>query len=577
MERHRALDAACRAAKHRLIFFLLLLFFPLRAFAQTGDPAGEKLSEIKKIYESGNWDEVVRTIAQSPEEPGDLLLYRGLALAHLQRWEEAKAAFEAGRAKAPGDPRFRIELAGIAYREKRFAVAKEDLRRALAMNPKDEYANNFLASIYFQEGNLEAALKYWNRAGKPKLQDLTFEPALQLRPLVLDRAFAFAQGGEWRREQYLTTQARLRALDLYPGMFFELRVDDDGAFDLGFHAAERNGWGSSKWEGLVSLLRDTPYQAVDPEFYNLGRAGLNWVSTYRWDDEKRRVFTEVAAPVFENPAVRFRVYFDGRNENWNITNTFTPATPSFARLNVEKAAAGAEIRFVESGRWNWDAGVEYSYREFRNVAGIPSAAAPFFTDGSSIALRSKVQRWLIRFPERRFTLNSSGSGEFGTFFGDPLGRYGRLEGTLAARWLPRASGDDYETQVSLRGGRTIGDVPFDELFTLGFDRDTPLWLRGHPGLQEGQKGNGPLGRNYVLVNAETDKILYHNGIITLKAGPFLDTGKTYDQSGFFGSPKWLWDTGVQAKVRVLGGVQVVLGYGKDLRSGRNSFFTSVTR
>jgi len=560
-----------------LIFFLLLLFFPLRAFAQTGDPAGEKLSEIKKIYESGNWDEVVRTVAQSPEEPGDLLLYRGLALAHLQRWEEAKAAFEAGRAKAPGDPRFRIELAGIAYREKRFAVAKEDLRRALAMNPKDEYANNFLASIYFQEGNLEAALKYWNRAGKPKLQDLTFEPALQLRPLVLDRAFAFAQGGEWQREQYLTTQARLRALDLYPGMFFELRVDDDGAFDLGFHAAERNGWGSSKWEGLVSLLRDTPYQAVDPEFYNLGRAGLNWVSTYRWDDEKRRVFTEVAAPVFENPAVRFRVYFDGRNENWNITNTFTPATPSFARLNVEKAAAGAEIRFIESGRWNWDAGVEYSYREFRNVVGIPSAAAPFFTDGSSIALRSKVQRWLIRFPERRFTLNSSGSGEFGTFFGDPLGRYGRLEGTLAARWLPRASGDDYETQVSLRGGRTIGDVPFDELFTLGFDRDTPLWLRGHPGLQEGQKGNAPLGRNYVLVNAETDKILYHNGIITLKAGPFLDTGKTYDQSGFFGSPKWLWDTGVQAKVRVLGGVQVVLGYGKDLRSGRNSFFTTVTR
>jgi tetratricopeptide (TPR) repeat protein len=577
MERHRALDAACRAAKHRLIFLLLLLFFPLRAFAQTGDPAGEKLSEIKKLYESGNWYEVVRKVPQPPEEPADLLLYRGLALAHLQRWEEAKAALEAGRAKAPGDPRFLIELAGIAYREKRFAVAKEDLRWALAMNPKDEYANDFLASIYFQEGNLEAALKYWNRAGKPKLQDLTFEAALQLRPLVLDRAFAFAQGGQWRREQYLTTQARLRALDLYPGMFFELRAHDDGSFDLGFHAAERNGWGSSKWEGWVSLLRDTPYQAVDPEFYNLGRAGLNWVSTYRWDDEKRRVFTEVAAPVFENPAVRFRVYFDGRNENWNITNTFTPAIPSFARLNVEKAAAGAEIRFIESGRWNWDTGVEYSYREFRNVVGIPSAAAPFFTDGSSITLRSKVQRWLIRFPERRFTLNSSGSGEFGTFFGDPLGRYGRLEGTLAARWLPRGSGDDYETQVTLRGGRTIGDVPFDQLFTLGFDRDTPLWLRGHPGLQEGQKGNAPLGRDYVLVNAETDKILYHNGIITLKAGPFLDTGKTYDQSGFFGSPKWLWDTGVQAKVRVLGGVQVVLGYGKDLRSGRNSFFTTVTR
>ena len=549
----------------------------MRTLAQTGDPAAEKPSEIKTLYEAGKWDEVVRAVAQSPDEPADLLLYRGLALAHLQRWEEANAAFEEGRTKAPGDPRFLIELAGIAYREKKFSAAKRELRRALAMNPKDEYANNFLASIYFQEGSLEAAVKFWNRAGKPKLEDLTFEPALKLRPLVVDRAFAFARGGEWQREQFLTTQARLRALDLYPGMFLELRAHDDGSFDLGFHAAERNGWGSSKWEGLVSLLRDTPYRAVDPEFYNLGRAGMNWVSTYRWDDEKRCVFTEVAAPVFQNPAVRFRIYFDGRNENWNITNTFTPVTPSFTRLNLEKAAAGAEMRFIESGRWEWSAGAEYNYREFRNVIGIPPAATPFFTNGSSIALRSSVRRWLVRFPERRFTLNSSGSGEFGTFFRDPLGRYGRLEGTLAARWLPRARGEDYETQLSLRGGRTIGDVPFDELFTLGFDRDTPLWLRGHPGLQDGQKGNAPLGRNYVLVNAETDKIIYRNGIFTVKVGPFVDTGKTYDPSGYFGSPKWLWDTGAQTKIRVLGGVQVVLGYGRDLRSGKNSFFTTVTK
>src|ERR1700720_3345141 len=341
MEGHATLDVACRAAKSRLIFSLLLFFLPLRTLAQTRDQAADKFSEITKLYEAGNWGEVVRAVRQSPDEPAGLLLYRGLALAHLQRWEEAKAAFAAGQALAPGDPRFLIELAGIAYREKQFSAAKRDLRRALAMNSKDEYANSFLASIYFQEGNLEAALKYWNRAGKPQLEDLAFEPVLKLRPLVVD--LAFARDGEWQREQFLTTQARLRALDLYPGMFFELRAYDDGSFDLGFHAAERNGWGSSKWEGLVSLLRGLPY---------------------RGDDEKRRVCSEVAAPVFANPAVRFRVYFDGRNENWNITNTFTPLTPSFTRLNLEKAAAGAEMSFIESGRWKWSAGVEYSHREF---------------------------------------------------------------------------------------------------------------------------------------------------------------------------------------------------------------------
>ncbi|HET6931700.1 MAG TPA: tetratricopeptide repeat protein, partial [Candidatus Acidoferrum sp.] len=147
-----------------MIFFLLLFLFPLGTLAQTADPAAEKLSEIKKLYDAGNWDGVLRQSADSREQPPDSLLYRGLALAHLERWEEAKAAFAAGREKAPGDPRFLVELAGLAYREKNFSDAKADLRRALAMNSKDEYANNFLASIYFQEGNLEAALKFWNRA-----------------------------------------------------------------------------------------------------------------------------------------------------------------------------------------------------------------------------------------------------------------------------------------------------------------------------------------------------------------------------------------------------------------------------
>src|SRR5258707_14288982 len=141
MERHRALDVACRTAKRRLIFFLLLFLFPAPALAQTSDAAGEKLSEIRKIYEAGNWDGVVRAVAQSPEASADLLLYGGLALAHFQRWEEAKAAFAAGRAKAPGDPRFLIELGGIAYREKQFSGDKRDLRLAFAMNAKDEYGD----------------------------------------------------------------------------------------------------------------------------------------------------------------------------------------------------------------------------------------------------------------------------------------------------------------------------------------------------------------------------------------------------------------------------------------------------
>lgn len=577
MELHGRLDSAGVAADRRLIFLLLLLFLPNRALPQTTLSTTDRISEVKKLYEAGHWSEVVQAVPESPGEAADLELYRGLALAQQQRWGQAKKAFEAGLVRNPRDTRLLVELAGIAYREKQFSRAKKELRRALAIDGRDEYANNFLASIYFLEGNLEAALKYWNRAGKPKLEDLTFDPQPRLNPLLLDRAFAFSRGSEWRRDQFLTTQARLEGLDLFPHMRFELEAQADGSFDLRFHGSERNGWGNGKWEGLISLLRGLPYQSIYPEFYNLDHGGLNWRSLVRWDDEKRRVFSEIAEPLGGNPGVRFRIYFDGRNENWDLRNTIAPSTPSSAHLNLEKAVAGVEIQSILSGRWQWKSGVEYSYRKFRNVAGVPPRTAAFFTNGSAIALRARVGRSLVRFPERRFTLDSSVTGEFGTFFESPLGRYGRMEGSLRVDWFPRAKGEDFEMQGDLRGGRTFGKVPFDELFMLGFERDNDLWLRGHPGLRNGEKGNAPLGRNYVLANWEVNKIAYKGAFFTVKAGPFVDSGKIYDPSGNFGSPKWLWDTGIQAKIRLLGSLEFVLGYGKDLRSGNNSFFTTVTR
>jgi hypothetical protein len=118
-------------------------------------------------------------------------------------------------------------------------------------------------------------------------------------------------------------------------------------------------------------------------------------------------------------------------------------------------------------------------------------------------------------------------------------------------------------------------VPFDELFQLGIERDNDLWLRGHAGTSHGQKGAAPLGRRYFLANWETDKNVYGNGLVTVKLGPFVDTGAIADSSGWFGSRRWLWDTGAQCKIRVLGTMTVVLSYGRDLRGGHDVFYGTV--
>ena len=577
MARGPSLDAPGRPSESGLIFLLVLLSVsPSRSFAQNAPPA-DRTAQIKQWFASGEWQKVIDAVPESPAQPADLELDRGLALAKLERWDEARRDFEAGRRGYPRDPRFAVELAGLAYRAKDFAGAKRNLRAALALDPGDDYANNFLASIYYLEGNLEGALKYWNRAARPRLTDLAMEPQAKLNPLLLDRAFRFSPGAVWTREQFLFTDAQLAALDLFPQRHFDLEAQPDGSFDLRVRAPISGAWNFKSPESWLSLFRGLPYETVEPEFFNLNHSGLNWVSSLRWNDQMRRVQSEISAPLAGNPALRLRAYVDARDENWNISGTLFPAAPAPAFVNLEKIAAGAEFREVAGPRWQWSAGAEYSYRRFRDILGIPAQATAFFTDGSSLALRGGVERWLLRRPERRFTLDSSADAEVGTFFENPLGRYARFRGALTADWLPQARGGDYEFQSSLRGGGTLGGVPFDELYMLGFDRDNDLWLRGHPDLRGGQKGNAPLGRNYILINSEFDKIVYNGGLFTVKVGPLLDSGRIYDSSGYFGSREWQWDTGAQTKIRVLGSFQFVLGYGRDIRSGGNSFFTTVTR
>jgi hypothetical protein len=168
-------------------------------------------------------------------------------------------------------------------------------------------------------------------------------------------------------------------------------------------------------------------------------------------------------------------------------------------------------------------------------------------------------------------------GRVGREFSNSVGAFGTLRGSLSTHWFPRAKGDDYEMQARLRAGDTFGHVPFDELFQLGIERDNDLWLRGHAGTAGGRKGAAPLGRRYFLANWEFDKNVYGNGFFTVKLGPFLDSGAIADSSGLFGSQRWLWDTGAQCKVRILGSVTVVLSYGRDLGGGRNVFYWTALR
>src|SRR5258708_15807320 len=130
---------------------------------------------------------------------------------------------------------------------------------------------------------------------------------------------------------------------------------------------------------------------------------MNFTSLLRWDSQKRRAFGVLSTPLFDDPARRLQIYFDARNENWNLSKTFFGGT-MLGDLNLRRIAGGVELHSVMNGRWSWSTGMEVAGRSFRNVQGIstPTARA-FFTDANSFGYCLPPHRPPFPLPVLPFT------------------------------------------------------------------------------------------------------------------------------------------------------------------------------
>src|SRR5262249_27291086 len=83
-----------------LLAVLLLPSLPGPAVAQEPASDSARLAAAQKQFDAGHWEPAAR-LAQGPANQSvDLDFVAGLALAKLQRWEDARAAFAIGHRKA---------------------------------------------------------------------------------------------------------------------------------------------------------------------------------------------------------------------------------------------------------------------------------------------------------------------------------------------------------------------------------------------------------------------------------------------------------------------------------------------
>jgi hypothetical protein len=540
--------------RHRL--FWLLLFVSQIAGAQSSPSA-----TVKQLFEAGRFQDAIQLTEQGP----DADFYRGLALAKLNRGVEARGLFLKARQQYPHDKRFPIELAGLAFQRKNSAEAIKNLRRALRIDPADEYANDFLASVYLLQGNLEASLKYWNRVGKPKLDQVRFEPELRTDAVLLDRAFSVSRGSVLQLRTFAAAEARLAALQVFSVSRFMLRPKPEGNFDLVFQAIEKNGFGDSKLQAAVRVLRGLPYQTVYPEYFNIRGSAANITTLIRWDSDKRRAAVTFSAPLPSRPSFRFKLSGDVRDENWELS----PDSASPVAFSSNPFSIAAELEHIVSGRWKWGVGTALLHENLSHAF-----SEDVFRKGYSLQYFAQLESQLLNIPERQLRVTAYLGQSLGRNFAGPNSSFAQTRASTELHWQPGTKAGDYELAARLSGGNSWGTLPFSDLFMLGLERDNNLMLRGHVGTRDRRKGSAPMSQAYLLSNLEFTRRIFSNGLFDLKLGPFVDIAKPFRALQVGASSPWLYDPGVAVKIRVLGATTVTFTYGRNTHEGRNAFYVS---
>lgn len=528
-------------------------------------------AQIQQAYDQRHWSDVVRLAQPLPARSAQVNFNYGMALAHLGHFRAARAALSAGARQSPRDKRFPIELAGVAFGQKRYPEAAAWLRRALKLDPTDRYANDFAGTVYYLMGNLPAALHDWNRIGKPSIAGFDVQGNLRVHTLLLQRAFTFSPAAEMTQPQLATSSVRLDALGIFPQWKIDLNARPDGRFDAVFHATELDGFGASPLESAVSVFSGLPYETIYPGYYDIGRSAVNVQSLLRWDSQKRRAWASLSGPLHNLPARRWQVDGDVRDENWAIRRSSTGTAPVLGSLNLEWQRAGARVTSFPNGRFNWQLGAELSHRSYRNVVDGSVLTPQLVLPGYGLAYTMAAEAKPIDRPQRRFYVTTSARSETGRLWSNPPHIFEKAQGSALAHWFPCAQADTWEVSQHVRGGGLLGTYPFDQLFMLGVERDNDLWLRGESGTRDGRKGSSPLGDRYLLTNSDLYRRVYGNGLIDIQAGPLFDTGRMGAPTAGLSTSQWLFSAGLEAKLTVLG-TPVILTWGRDLRTENNVFF-----
>ncbi len=488
----------------------------------------------------------------------DAVVARAIELSRADQAEEAVVLLDRAVAADPARPEAWAERGGLRFLAARYDEAIADLGRALTIR-EDAYARNLLAASLQLAGREQEALSTWNRLGQPILGRVEITGLRATHDPVARREIGLEPGALVTPGALRAARRRLGETGVFEKVTLRAKPLGDGRADLEVALSERHGFAQGPLDFLVTTGVGLAWRRVRLRYANLGGTGVSLGGSWRWQENRPETALEMSWPRPLGLPVYLALGGSRGEQVYQLGGSFAIRHRGFALSTRQVVGKGALVAV----------GLRLSERTV-------SQSRPDAEPGRIVALDLRFDGRILETRRQRFeggvkltAADRALASEIEYLQGEAELRYQGIASRPEGRSVERSV-----IAARLRGGWGSGGLPVDEMYALGVSFDSDIPLRAHALTRHGVIGGNPVGRAFVLLNAEWRQRLLHKTVFDFGMVAFADlAGVSRPAQGSRGGT--FCDVGVGLRLALLGGATLRVDQAWGLSDGRRALFVGL--
>jgi len=435
--------------------------------------------------------------APSAPDACDSLIQNLVTVARAGELDEAGAGLTTATLLCPTSPAAWRELAGVRFLQSRWSEAAALAERAAILEPADQAGWDLLATSRYLGQEPIAALRAWNRVGRPTVDLLRAEGLNRTRHPVVASVVGLQPGAVLTPQLLSRAAKRLDDLPSASATRLQFRPLEGGRAELEAAVVERPPLPRGIVPIVVTAARALLHGELRVDAAAPTRSGELVSAGWRWDDARPRVALSLAVPALSwLPGV---TTVEG---SWERQSYAVPAV-----VVTERRHAGLRVADWASGWLRWSAGAALDrWGDDRHASGEVALDVRLLDDRVSVV--GELAAWAPMGSGRRFAT-----------------------GGISSEWRSTGDRGAPSWHASVGWFNATSAAPLDLWPGAGTGRARAPLLRAHSLLSDGVITGEVLGRQLLHGSVEYQRPLLVTPAGSLGLGLFADSARAWQRLG----------------------------------------------